>query len=138
MRDQHVDILGNVGPLVGEFMVILEEGLAIEIGHPGSTKKHDIAKLETRTFEEYCIAERPVRVECSLLQLKIMVSARADDQLKILPAKPVIQSVKVLIRLIEHVEHVAAVDKHVARQGSKVFLFSMGVADNGKFQCCAL
>lgn len=136
MRNQHIHIIGDLSPSARQLVVILKEGLTVEVRHPGRAEENDVLKRKTLALKKNCIAKGPVRVQRPFLQLKVVVPARTENELKVLPAEPVIHALKIIVGLVKHVEHVAAVDQHLAGQISKAFLRSMRVTDYGQLQIC--
>jgi len=66
-----------------------------------------------------------------------MVAPNTQDEIKVLLAKPGVHLIKIIVTLIEHVEHVTAMNQHVSTQAAKLGLFPMGVADDGELHALA-
>lgn len=78
------------------------------------------------------VPEWSISVQRALLQFKVMIAAYAKDQVKFLPAEPVVYTLKFIVITAEHIEHVAAVNQHLAAEDTKFFLFAVRIADDGQ------
>lgn len=62
-----------------------------------------------------------------------MVATNAQDAIKVLAAKPIIQFFDDILVLLEDVFEITAMDQYITAKASKRFVLAMRVADNGEF-----